>query len=163
MARNEADREDLIREATALVDRLELIVPGFDAPVTAGFRRHGGLSLFFDQDPVYQFDSAGRMRRGFVAGKLFRSQGDTLAELTRQRTDAATTLLRRDLPADELAGFRNMMLQTLQRLADQLAAGTVVVQRAVAESESPLNRVAESLQQIMEHRQNWLSHKIGRR
>ena len=41
MARRESDREDLLREATALVERAELTIEGFDEPIVVGFRRDG--------------------------------------------------------------------------------------------------------------------------
>ena len=83
MARQEVDREDLIAEAVALRRRIELALPGCDNPVVAGYRSTGALSLYFGADPVYQFDERGRLRRAFVGGHLYRTQGTTLAELTR--------------------------------------------------------------------------------
>ena len=66
MARNEADREDLMREAVALTERVELFVPGFEELITIGFRSNGAMSIFVGQDPVYQFDPSGRLRRAFA-------------------------------------------------------------------------------------------------
>ena len=66
MARNEEDREDLMAEATALAERVELTVPQESDFVTAGFRRTGHLSLYFGQDPAYHFDEEGRLRRAAV-------------------------------------------------------------------------------------------------
>src|SRR5688572_26999220 len=68
MSRRESDREDLLREATALVERVELLVPGEGEPVVAGFRRDGSLSVFFGPEAVYQFNSAGELRRAFAGG-----------------------------------------------------------------------------------------------
>ena len=52
MALHEQDREDLLSEATALVQRVELRVEGFAEPVIVGFRRGGEASVFFGADPV---------------------------------------------------------------------------------------------------------------
>jgi hypothetical protein len=98
MARNEADREDLMREAVALTERVELSVPGFEELITIGFRSNGAMSIFVGQDPVYQFDPSGRLRRAFVDGFLFRSQHSGLARLERVRTESEVQLLRYDLP-----------------------------------------------------------------
>ena len=57
MAREEHARENLIAEATALVERVELLLAGLPEPVVAGFRPDGSASLFFADDPVYQFNS----------------------------------------------------------------------------------------------------------
>ena len=73
MAREEADREDLMREATALVQRAEFSAGG--KPVFVGFRTNGAASVFFDSDPVYQFNSNGELRRAFVAGDALQSRG----------------------------------------------------------------------------------------
>src|SRR5258705_63721 len=61
MARQESDREDLLREATALVQRVELVVAGYDEPVVCGFRRGGSVSLVFGGEPVYQFNTANQL------------------------------------------------------------------------------------------------------
>jgi len=41
--------------------------------IVAGFRRDGSGSVYFDAEPVYQFNSAGHLRRGFAAGKMFKA------------------------------------------------------------------------------------------
>ena len=74
MARRESDREDLLREATALVERAELTIEGFDEPIVVGFRRDGSASFFFGADPVYQFNTAFELRRAFVVGLLYKAE-----------------------------------------------------------------------------------------
>ena len=46
MARHEEDREDLLAEATALVERAELVVEGAAESVVIGFRRDGCASIY---------------------------------------------------------------------------------------------------------------------
>ena len=95
MARTEHDREDLLREATALVERVELQIAGCDDPIVAGFRGNGAFSCyFFGGDPVYQFNTAAELRRAFVAGLLYKAEGGHLIVLHRER-DASQTVLRR--------------------------------------------------------------------
>jgi hypothetical protein len=160
MARIEADREDLIREATALVDRLELDVDGFDDVVTAGFRRNGALSLFFGQDLVYQFDPEGRLRRAFIAGTLYRSQHSTLAQLTRCRTSDETILQRSDLTHIQLADFHDRMKKTLSDLSEQLTSGSVVVRRSVTSTQDTLQRLKDAVRQVLDPVADWLSPQI---
>ena len=124
MARLEHDKEDLMREAVALRERIELAVHGEADFVTAGFRSTGALALYFGGDPVYQFDPEGRLRRAFVNGLLFRTQGHTLAELTRVRKDEATELQRRDLSDVELVEFLQQATSRIGRLRDALHNGT---------------------------------------
>lgn len=138
MARIESDREDLMAEAVALVRRIELQMSGRNETIVVGFRANGWLSVYFGPDPMYQFDEQGRLRRAFVGGLLYRTQGTTLAQLRRERTDAETTLLRRDLTDTELAEFRNSMLITIVPLRDQLAQRLVIVLRQVPTDDNQL-------------------------
>ena len=123
MARHESDREDLMREATALVRRAELICPGETEPVIAGFRRDGRLALYFGPDPVFQFDPQHRLRRAYVAGFLYRTQGETLARLNRHRTQDQTLLVRHDLAPAELDTFRTAAKTSSRKIAKSLGPG----------------------------------------
>ena len=159
MARHEADREDLMREATALVERGELQCPSFGTMVTAGFRRTGAMSVFIDQDPVYQFDPTGRLRRAFVEGYLYRSQGTGLAQLTRHRTETESILLREDLTPEQLSSFAKSMRTTLNQLLLDLEAGVVVL-RAIPDGETLVQQCRAGLQQVLAHTTDWLSAEI---
>ncbi len=123
MARSEIDREDLMREATAYKRRCLVSLVGCEERLFVGFRDSGALSLYFDDDPVYQFDLDGRLRRAFVDGKPLRSERDTLAQLTRQRSERSSQLLRHDLSAAELCRFRVELVKRLQSVSDTLERG----------------------------------------
>lgn len=159
MARHEADREDLMREAVALPERIELRVPGFRDLITIGFRANSAMSVFVGQDPVYQFDPVGRLRRAFVAGFLFRSQHETLARLQRRRTETETHLLRYDLNSEELPAFRECMLSTLSRIFNELARDSAEVLRCVPQGFDLLPKIKTSLLRVFETRE-WLSTSI---
>ena len=139
MARVEHDREDLLREATALRERAALVVPGLPEPVTCGFRDSTAeqskepcnWSVYFGSDPVYHFDSEGRLRRAFADGFLYRSQGSTLARLNRVRTERETILSRHDLSAAECEVFLTRMQDSLRKMAHALSENTVTVQAQV--------------------------------
>src|SRR5262245_2457169 len=113
MARQESEREDLLREATALVERIELAprsaAGSATAHVIAGFRRDGGLSIFFGDDPVYQFNAAGELRRAYCEGKLVKAVGGRLANLSRLRTVGEVQLVRHDLSDAEELTFVDQM------------------------------------------------------
>lgn len=123
MARHELDREDLMREATAYARRCLVRTEGSQTPLFVGFRGNGGMSLYFGDDPVYQFDGDGRLRRAFVDGRPLRSQGSTLAQLTRRRGERVSELLRHDLSRDELESFRRELCRRLRTLCDKLEGG----------------------------------------
>ena len=101
MARHESEREDLLREATALVERVELTILEFEEPVIIGFRREGAASVFFGADPVYQFNRAGELRRAYVGGLLYKAEHGRLVGLRRERSDTEVVLIRRELDDTE--------------------------------------------------------------
>jgi hypothetical protein len=119
MAREESNREDLLREATALVERIELVPHGavIDGHIVAGFRRNGALSIFFGEDPVYQFNAEGELRRAYSAGSLLKANGGRLSTLQRVRTENEVRLLRHDLNETDMAQFHTQMANHLHAFA----------------------------------------------
>jgi hypothetical protein len=103
--RVEADREDLLAEAVNLLERIELRVPDMEDAVTIGCNDVGHWSFYVGAEPMYRFDADGRLRRAVRGGKLYRTQGGTLAELERVRLEQETQLQRRDLSPAELDVF----------------------------------------------------------
>jgi hypothetical protein len=131
----ETDREDLLREATALRVRAEFRIPSRTETVVAGRRDNGGWSTYFGQDPCYHFDADGRLRRAYVRGRLYRTQETTLAELQRVRSDTATQLLRRDLEPTELNDFLNDMRDQLTNLRNALQTEIATLQTVPANAD----------------------------
>lgn len=129
MARHESDREDLFAEATAFNQRAELAVGGHAEWIVFGNRADGAWSVCFEGDPVYHFDRHGRLKRAFANGRLFRTQGDTLAELTRERTVDATVLRRRDLQSLDCDHFLAALQARFARLLSAIKTGDVRVLR----------------------------------
>lgn len=156
-------------EATALADRIEFTLndQAEDAfpwqTITAGFRRDGSLTVYLEQDPFYQFDVEGRLRRAFVDGFLYRSQTDTLARLHRERSTQQTTLLRYDLSTDECRQFRHVMQAQLKMLLQLLQTGQLCLRRIVSTDNDLPRRLCLSLDKILTHDQNFLSRSINRR
>jgi len=120
MARQEQDREDLMREATALFPRAEFQLLQHSEPVFWGRKQSGHFSFYFGGDPVYQFDQTGHLRRAFLGGYLYRTQGTTLARLNRVRTEDSSSLQRYDLNAQELAAVLKTMADCFLELQKNL-------------------------------------------
>ena len=133
MSRQEAEREDLMAEATALRERIEYSVPGMAEPVVAGFRTSGQWSVYFGSDPTYHFAGGGALRRAFLGGDLYRSQGKSLARLVRTRTADEVQLVRHDLTAAELAQFMARMKADLASLKTAIETESAQVARQVPE------------------------------
>ena len=129
--RIEADREDLLAEAVNLRERIELRVPGSEEAVTIGCNDLGHWSFYFGAEPMYRFDAEGRLRRAVRGGKLYRTQGGTLAELVRVRLEQETQLQRRDLLPDEAEGFLAEVRTHLQQLHQAFTTDRCQVLREV--------------------------------
>lgn len=169
MARQETDKEDLITEATALVDRAEYTsaVPTDDCNtwslVTIGFRKDGCFSIYFDQDPFYQFDASGHLRRACIGPYLFRSQGTTLARLNRERSDQQTTLQRMDLDDKQLSEFQSQMLKHLQSFQHAIRTGTMKRGRYVTTCEDIDSQTLDFIESILKKTSTFLSTTINMR
>ncbi len=142
MARHEDNREDLFAEATAFDRRAEFIVGDSDQPILFGEKADGAWSLYFSADPVFHFDATGRLKRAFVDGRLYRTQGDTLAELTRECSDQVTVLRRRDLTKLERDRFLALLRIRLTALLTASEGGKLSILRVEPADSDPLSRLA---------------------
>lgn len=120
MAREEHDRENLLRDATAFVERIELAQsddsPASGHPIFIGFRESGAASVYFGTDPVYHFNSRSQLRRAFCDGLLLKAEHGRLVSLRRVRQADEVQLLRRELPHDEAAMILTGVRQRMQEL-----------------------------------------------
>jgi hypothetical protein len=148
MALHEADREDLLAEATALVERMELAVGGFGQPIVVGFRRDGCTSVYFGADPAYHFNKRNELRRAYLGGLLHKAEHGKLISLERQRTAAEVQLLRRDLTAAESQQVVSDMAERLRALDEALSADSFRVVGVVPADGNVLNRVQRWLAEI---------------
>ncbi|MBC8353970.1 MAG: hypothetical protein H8E66_18390 [Planctomycetes bacterium] len=127
MARNEQDREDLMREATALVRRIKLQLPGHAEPCVVGFRRGGEASIFLGADPVFQFNAAGELRRGFWNGRLMKAERGRLVQLERRRTKDEIQLVRNEFTEAQTTEFLRLATETVNLTRQVLRADNLVI------------------------------------
>tara|TARA_B100000029_G_scaffold94314_1_gene84497 strand:+ start:2483 stop:2977 length:495 start_codon:yes stop_codon:yes gene_type:complete len=161
MARDESHREDLMAEATALVPRAEFCSPAGTPRLVAGFKRDGSLSLYLGEDPVYAFDTSGRLRRAFVDGLLYRTQGDTLAMLRRDRSvGGQVSLLRHDLDEQELTSFRERLVSTVALVLEEMESGLLNQSVAVPGSADVTSRLIQELRHVLAA-DPWLAARIA--
>lgn len=147
MARHESDREDLFAELAALNPRIELRVGESDQTVCAGRKEStGGWSLYLTSDQVYHFDAEGRLRRAYMDGFLYRSEGSTLSRLRRERSATETTLIRHDLDAGELAGFLETMRSAITEFMGKINADQATVLRVSEAAEHVLAQLTTALE-----------------
>jgi hypothetical protein len=146
--RVEVDREDLLAEATALVERIELAVDGLGEPVVVGFRRQGAASVYFGADPAYQFNVRGELRRAYADGLLYKAERGRLVAMSRRRTDTAVELVRRDLDDGGQRAFGERLADQLRQLRDALETSRFRVGGQVSSGGDVLARVRTWLAEL---------------
>jgi hypothetical protein len=151
MSRYEKDREDLLREATALVERIELQCEGWADSVVIGFRRNGEGSIFFGADPVFQFNSRLELRRGFVDGHLLKAEHGRLVSLERQRTADEVQLLRTELLDEVTEQVTTRLRKCLDELRQKLRLKSFAIVGQVPEGKDVLGRASEWLNALPEN------------
>lgn len=146
MARQEEDKEDLMRDATALVRRVELALPAQEETCVIGFRRDGAASVFFGADPVLQFNKAGELRRAYSGERLVKAERGKLAWLERVRTEAEVQLRRRTMTAEE---HRSFVEEAESRLSD--------LQHLISAAETKVLRQIPARENVLQDVEDWLS------
>jgi hypothetical protein len=151
MAREVHRRENLLRDARALEPRtlLRATLNGRLVEVFAGFRGTA-LSLYFDDDPVFHFNSKGELRRAYAADRLLKAEGRRLVALTRQQSPGESSLVRRDFDAAAQQAFTADLSQRLDALAAAIAADEFDV---VGQEPADGDAVPRLAQWLSRHRQ----------
>ena len=168
MALQESPREDLMKEAVSLVRRIEFLCPGHQASAVVGFNQLGWLFVYLGSERMYRFDEHGRLRRAFISGQMFRTEGQALAVLDRQRHPTSsgpgtqqTILHRRDLSPEELDEFRRQTRSDLATGLEGLRTGEITRTHPVSDDSIILD-IAQGLQTAIESRE-FLAPAIVRR
>jgi hypothetical protein len=161
MSRREEQREDLLAEVTALVERAEFEIAEESAPVVIGFRRNGAASVYFGQDVAYQFNPANQLRRAFVDNRLFKADRGRLASLMRIRTEDEVQLVRHDLNPGEMDEIIAQMGVRIARLRDEILSGRAKLLRQVPESGDVTARIANWLRQLSDPFEIARSPRVG--
>jgi hypothetical protein len=142
--RIEQDREDLLAEATALVERIELATDG-DPSIVVGFRKVGAGSLYFGPEPAYHFNSIDQLRRAYVGGLLFKAEKGLLISLDRRRTEGQVQLVRDSLDEQQTADFLAEFARRKNELKAAIRDGRCQIIGQVPADGDVLRRVADWL------------------
>jgi hypothetical protein len=148
MSRRESDREDLMREATALAKRAELAVDGLDQSIVVGFRRDGAASFYFSPDTVYQFNAAGELRRAFLDDLLYKAKHGRLISLRRERSDTEVALISSELSNEQAAALISDLQQRLQQLKAALSSGCYRVVAEVPRDSNVTGQIRQGLADV---------------
>ena len=145
MARLEQDREDILREATGLVERVELSLHGTAEQIVIGFRCNGAASFYVDQDPVFHFNVGGELRRGYRDGRLLKAERGSLVALQRRRTPDEVQLVRHESDALETEEYLAFAKQHLRQIQDALNSGQYKIVGQVPDGANVVERILEWL------------------
>jgi hypothetical protein len=146
MARQESEREDLLREATAFRERVELRSDRSAVGVVfVGFRADGGASFYFGGDPVFHFNSNRELRRAYVDGELLKADKGKLVAMRRTRQQGQVQLTSRTLSTVENEELLAAVERRLDRLRAALRQGDFTVVGQIPPEGNVLQRVWEWL------------------
>ena len=149
MAQHEHDRENLLRDAVALVRRVEWqSVDGRE--VFIGFRRSGAASVYLDQDPVYHLTSAGLLRRAFVDGCLFKADATRLVKMQRDRSGGEVQLRSQIVDAEATCVFLELMRSELSNVLRDLEDGRLRFVGQVPDEAEVKGRAIEWLRWLLD-------------
>ena len=123
MAKDAHDREDLLRDATGYVQRVEFTIPDRDEPIFCGFRQCGAFSLYWTQADVLQFNSAGELRRAFWQHRMLASYKRQLHWL--EKSEGRVRLERTLLSERELEKFQSEAANWLQQVRNRLNSSAI--------------------------------------
>ncbi len=129
LAKQEIDREDILREATALVNRVQLEISGRDKsdPIVFGFRECGSLAIYFGAEPVYQFNANHALRRAYHQGCLLKAVDCLLVSMRRERQDGKLQLFSTSWDVDKTRGFIAQVCHDMSQLVAAIVAGEAQV------------------------------------
>jgi hypothetical protein len=149
MARQHHDREDLLRDATAFVERFQARISGQSEEWFIGFRPDSALGIYAGQHRVLQFDRHGRLRRVFWDGRMFQAVRGELVRLDRRREDTRLRLDRRPLSSEESAELLRAASQVLNTLCASLRDETLAV----------TGQVVMANQDVVKRMRDWLENQ----
>ena len=145
MSRRESDRENLLSEATALVERAEFTLIDDRDSIVVGFRRDGSASLYFGADPVFQFNTAGELRRAYIGGLLYKAERGRLVALHRERSETEVALVRSEVSDEQAASLLADLKTRLSQLHSALTSGSFTLVGQVPADAEVINRISNRL------------------
>ena len=148
MSRIELDRENLLRDAVALPDRLELEIDGLEVPIFAGFRSAGGFSLYFGTDFVLHFNAANELRRAYIDGTVVKARNRSLIAMQRRREDRELVLESLPLSAEQVVEFQEHARAKLEWLRGSIRDSKFRILGQVPPHASVIERLSQKIAEL---------------
>jgi len=130
--------------------QLEFIAGHQQETVFAGFRGVGALSLYFDSDPVYHFNSSNQLRRAYVEDHIIKAEAGRLIALTREQSQTSSELLRHQMSDAEEQQFCQSLSTHLAKLKEILLAKQYTVVGQVPEEGDAVGQLQSWLEELRE-------------
>jgi len=152
MAREIHEREDLLRDAKALSPRVQFEIETSMGKETifAGFRLNGALSLYFESDPVYHFNSSHQLRRAYVEDRIIKAETGRLIAMTRKQSQVSSELIRHEMSDAEKYCFCQTFDAHLEQLREALQEKKYTVTGQVPEDVDAINRLQSWVEEFIE-------------
>lgn len=115
MAKLVQDREDLLRDATGFSVRGKVLFENVEWFL--GFRNETAVSVYVDQESVFQFNRLGELRRAFFQGRRLSAERGSLVALRRVK-DQESRLRLQATPIE--ASFRNSIDKAIESTGGSL-------------------------------------------
>ncbi len=121
--------------------------------VFVGVNKHGSLSLYFDDEPIYHTDLEGRWQRAYLAGTHYRKALDgSIDAIARPREGKNLVLRRRPLPFAEASDLDARVRQAALDLIEGVESGRLTPVPP-PESVPPID--PEELRELLERIARW--------
>lgn len=146
MARDAQDREDLMRDAVALVERMQIRLG--DRAVVIGFRQSGAGSIYLGSDPAYHFNSRRELRRAIVRDVLYKAESHRLVAMRRERDTTAVILRRHELTDEELNSMLAEFEMHRSHLLHAFTDEAIQIDREIAIEPRLSDRVARWIERL---------------
>lgn len=145
MAKQQQPKEDLIRDATALVQRIELRIAA--DTITIGFRDNGAASLFHNDEPAYHFNSENQLRRAYDNG-LIKSVDGRLIKMVREHSEESVQLKSKPLTDQEQEEFLDRLATSCDSIQAAIKNGECTATRQFPEDADVLSTVTRWLREL---------------
>ncbi len=145
MALEEQPREDLMREAVAYAKRSLLKMATFDEPVFWGQRRDGAWSIYFGEDPVFQFNGKDELRRAYFESCRYAAKAHRLYRLEKPLNGGQVQLSWIEDAKSERV-IQQIVVERFAMIMDQLRSNSIEVLQTIPANENPLPTIAQRLQ-----------------
>ncbi len=139
MATEKLPRENLLRDAKGFGKRAQICLCDSEVSgegkrvaetVFLGLKDSGAWSVYFEEDPVFQFDAHGRLRRVFIDGHKFAAKARQLVKLEQRQAGGRVVLEWHPLADRDEVHLVVEFQRRLEGLARSLDAGDFSVEGA---------------------------------